>query len=241
MAVQVESYQRETPTEPRQGDSTLLTELGFERLSGTSSYAQARSFFPVMTLQEHALWRKFLPRSYSRLAGDWKRFEFMDIPQQAQEIISFAASMESFWDIQVWTPEQPIAIELLDPLVVGVVREDFHRNPQRPDQVTNEDNFFTLVRWGESLISYDDMKLSVLDGLLPNGVKARDLPDPIKEFMLIRLQMGGVYQRVRRLRHTHRSHCKQRQVYRLTMHEARHRVCGVCGKVLATSFPNYYD
>lgn len=129
----------------------LAEDLGLKVPDDTRShYADdAARVFGELTGEELATWQRFLPTSHSMEDGDWVDYEFDVPPLAVLEEISTAKSMGIFHDIEIWTPEGQ-----KDPMAVGVI----HMSPAR---LRDQARFFPIVRWGESLMPFEEIQAIV--------------------------------------------------------------------------------
>lgn len=121
---------------------------------GADQLFTATTLFPELKGRTFKLWKQFLPTT----VRDFRNYRFDSPPDEALDAIQTAKDLGCFDRIEIWTPEgnsflglvarkvgaaQDKLAELgsrIDPMAVGVVTD---RN--------GKEQFFQIVRWGESL------------------------------------------------------------------------------------------
>jgi hypothetical protein len=101
---------------------------------------------PVMSKEEIAIWRAFLPNTYgtdypNNAGTPISRYRFDRIPHSVLEQWAYCKDNELFNEYQIWTPE----VAVVDPVLVGLCGENHHM----------------IARWSESdanLLSLEDIK-----------------------------------------------------------------------------------
>lgn len=178
MKVEIYSKTKELCTHDKQEDnrSKLCHSLGLDLQLGLSEENKIDKFYDALLTDELFIWKKFLPKVYSRKLGQWKDYCFDTIPYKVLEEVSFANSLHSFADLQIWTPER----NRVDPLVIGIIGA--------------EENalYYLISRWGESLKSFVEITEIVFSEKRENESKYETIPDIAKKFMnKIILDKGG--------------------------------------------------
>jgi len=124
----------------------IVNDLGLSR-QRVRSVAEATKFYGApMSDEELKIWLAFLPTSYSKEKGNWDTYTFDHIPDDVLVEIQVADSLRVFQDLKIWTPEVQ---DRFDPMVVGTVIEG------------NKTYYFKIIRWGESLASFESIKFVV--------------------------------------------------------------------------------
>jgi len=130
----------------------LLSDFGFKNVKKLDKAAEtsdeASIFYEKISKYDLKIWEVFLPTKYYYKPRHWgggRDFSFGDyrfdkIPTEVLKELEFAQSLKLFDNFVIMTPEEK------DPLLAGVVTSP------------NEDNFFIISRWGESLISFEILK-----------------------------------------------------------------------------------
>ena len=120
----------------------ICRSLGLERQANVIDL-DASELYPPLSKEETWVWLRFLPTSYSFTAGEWKDYSFDIIPTIALKEISKAFESKLFINFEIRTPEKL----LIDPMVIGLQGR----------------RMFPIVRWGESLKPFNEIKNIVCD------------------------------------------------------------------------------
>lgn len=244
MDVQVQTFRKEESadgadiSEAAQTRRSLLERLNLDTTLQMVdvNVDEATRFYTEFTAFERNVWAVFLRTYYSKSRGEWTDYRFDQIPDEVLDQIALAVEFEAFDDIEIWTPEKKHPRErLLDPMVVGVVGTRDDHNQWRPElhdenpASVSSARFFPVVRWGESLESFEDIVpkacLSVTSWYYHQD-RDKDIPPGVLKFIEERLHHTPTTGNTLTRSHSPRSrHCgKQRVVV-----SSRIRVCGVCG------------
>ena len=176
--------------------------LGSQPLELPPDLGDIGKIYPELKDQELRIWHRFLPTRYCRNKGQWSGYNFDVIPTEALEYIQTAVSLGVFSDMEIWTPEQKT-----DPMAVGVIKN-------------NGSRFFQIVRWGESLAPFEEIKRKVLRRISSNF----NVPEQLAASLFSRAE-GYEFSG----RSVIRRHCRQTFfIFRISLSTDLY-VCGVCG------------
>ncbi len=126
--------------------------------------------YPEITGYDLVIWDAFLPSSYSCKKKEWEEYYFDCIPQSALDEIESACDANVFTDIEIWTPEK----RRTDPLAVGVLGSRGANNRFAGGR------FFKIVRWGESLLPFEEIERRMESQLIINKT-SRVVPEFVYE------------------------------------------------------------
>ena len=150
----------------RQG---LCLSLGFGHWqSVVKSDIDPGLFFRELKEYDLIIWRRFLPKRYRlSVEKEWKEYSYDIIPTEVLQEMRFAKNSGLFQDLEIWTTERTNR----DPLLVGIL------GGRR----------FMISRWGERLLSFDEIMETVEKRALNfynNTKKYADLAYPfLKNFI----------------------------------------------------------
>jgi hypothetical protein len=188
--VQILDYRKpevEEPSNQQEVDhrSQLVSALGFSPQFQCVDEVSldASRYYEELTGRDLDLWMLFHRSFYEKSKGEWEQYHFDRVPTQVLEDISFADQLGVFDELEIWTPERRSEI---DPMAVGVVGErtvtaqiDWAHWGSNTCHSGNA-RFFPIVRWGESLMSIEELtdqlvprRIQIspyLPGLIPQGV-----------------------------------------------------------------------
>jgi hypothetical protein len=128
----------EVMTEPLvecEESKALIEKLGLEGqqtlMTVTDDGEEARCPYRRMTKQEFDVYSILCP-----LKKRLDEYKGQTIPLRVLQVASHADSLNFFQYIQVWDKQE---VEIKDPVLVGVIKEDY------------DEKFYILARWGEEL------------------------------------------------------------------------------------------
>ncbi len=173
MAVQVELYRHKEALESEQDPEAahrreLVENLGFSpQLQLVDEVGnEAARFYPELTGYELEVWTLFHRSYYRKGEGEWSGYHFDRVPTDVLEEIRFAHEFGGLDDIELWTPERG---RDLDPMAVGVVGHRLGDNQYwvvddlgRNAAFNQNARFFPIVRWGESLMAFEEIVRQVV-------------------------------------------------------------------------------
>lgn len=238
MVAQVEKYRHDEVIEDLEVDEeaerrkALVEQLGFDpKLQCVDELTAGPSkFYPELTGFELAIWTLFHRSYYSRNDDEWGGYHFDRVPTPVLEEISTAVSLDVFSDVELWTPGP----KDLDPMVVGVVG---HRLGDREREwwigknaaFRQNARFYPVVRWGESLLSFDEIKEQVFQKMVTLG---RGVTNPLPPPVEAHVRQSFVNNPQRDLHITRASwlaqHCRER-MYNV----GGTVICVVCGETVS--------
>jgi hypothetical protein len=174
--MQIEDYRRTTTvpdasaTDVSAERKTLLESAGMTKLLQRESERQpklalaALVYEQELSVKELATWMEFLPTCYSP-----QSYSFDSPDDDVIGAIAFATELGCFDRIEIWTPEGGSLKErlsfnrngfrramssfldnLIDPMAVGVISGS-----------DGTQHYFPIIRWGESLLSFEQVQKSV--------------------------------------------------------------------------------
>ena len=120
-----------------------------QRLAIVEKQKQADIWYDRVSASDYAIWKNFLPTSYSwrgylpdnlGIRNIWGKYDFDIVPIEVLREIEFAQNLNLFEDFLIRTPER----QQSDPAVFGIISGEF----------------YLIARWGESLIPFK--KISTL-------------------------------------------------------------------------------
>lgn len=198
--------------------SDICQSLGLEAQSKLSDNINVDKYYPVISKESLFILKRFLPKSYSKMAGDWKGYCFDTIPYKVLEETAFADSLRTFSDLQIWTPEQNI----VDPMIIGVI-----------GSVDNA-SYYLISRWGESLKSFEEIKEVVLSRMRERDSIAKEIPNVVKSFMNAFILKGeGYYPEFQGTAYG-KSKCCSLEMY-IVKHSNKEKyfyICSKCGNLV---------
>lgn len=146
-----------------------LKSLGLDK---QASIFRADRLAPVVSASYEELspldtqvWREFMPKAYSKQAGDWKEYHFDTIPEKVISAIAAAEETGYFDDMEIWTPDKVQT----DAYLMGVI----------------DDKRFPIARWGERLHDFDEIAIR-LAATHTHWASLSKLARPVQQFIVDR-------------------------------------------------------
>jgi hypothetical protein len=146
-------------------------DLGLTGQLALQRHKDLAPWYPHLSLEEWEVWRKFLPKDYHHaiLPNRTLEYTFDIIPDEVLEEWVFVQRMGWFRMYAIRTPEQATH---LDPALFGWVDEHYMGSRGTPMARP-----YLIARWGESLLSFEDIKALVNsrrnDVVVQSSVKGR--------------------------------------------------------------------